>query len=215
MLKISLVRRLKQWVQQERTVLKASAGVAGAIILLRLIGLLQSSELADFDQLFHLRPAEPADPRIVIVGISEKDLQQAGQWPLSDRLMAQLLVKLDSYQPRAIGLDVYRDLPVQPGQEEFIKACQTIPNLIGIEKLPDKTSFGVSIGVAPPPVLNQRQQIGFNNVAVDNDGKVRRSLLYWHVAGKPRQSFALRLSFARSSPMTGVMWGQIVKGIKF
>jgi diguanylate cyclase (GGDEF)-like protein/PAS domain S-box-containing protein len=194
MLKISLVRRLKQWVQQERTVLKASAGVAGAIILLRLIGLLQSSELAAFDQLFHLRPAEPADPRIVIVGISEKDLQQAGQWPLSDRLMAQLLVKLDSYQPRAIGLDVYRDLPVQPGQEEFIKACQTIPNLIGIEKLPDKTSFGVSIGVAPPPVLNQRQQIGFNNVAVDNDGKVRRSLLYWHVAGKPRQSFALKLA---------------------
>lgn len=194
MLKASLGRRLKQWFDGERPVLKAAAGVTAAIILLRLMGLLQSSELAAFDQLFPLRPKEPIDPRIVIVEIREQDLKQAGQWPISDRLMAQLLMKLNSYQPRTIGLDIYRDLPVQPGHEEFIKASNTIPNLIGIEKLADKTSFGASLGVAPPKVLHERQQIGFNNVVVDNDGKVRRSLLYWHVAGKPRQSFALKLA---------------------
>lgn len=194
MLKASLGRRLKQWLHGERPVLKASVGVTGTIIILRLMGLLQSSELAAFDQLFPLRPKEPIDPRIVIVEIREQDLKQAGQWPISDRLMAQLLMKLNRYQPRTIGLDIYRDLPVQPGHEEFIKAGNTIPNLIGIEKLPDKTSFGASLGVAPPKVLHQRQQIGFNNVVVDNDGKVRRSLLYWHVAGKPRQSFALKLA---------------------
>lgn len=196
MLKASLGRQLKQWVQQDRPVLQASAGVTCTIILLRLIGLLQSSELTAFDQLFHLRPQEPTDPRIVIVEIRESDLQKAGQWPIPDRLMAQLLQKIDSYQPRVIGLDIYRDLPVQPGQEEFIQICQTIPNLIGIEKLPDKTSFGSSIGVAPPAVLKQRQQVGFNNVVVDNDGKVRRSLLYWHVKSKPYQSFALKLALA-------------------
>ncbi|HEY9610088.1 CHASE2 domain-containing protein [Allocoleopsis sp.] len=194
MLKANLGRFPKQWLQQEHPVLKASAGVTGVVLLLRLIGLLQSSELAAFDQLFHLRPKEAADPRIVIVEIREEDLKQAGQWPIPDRLMAQLLEKVHSYQPRAIGLDVYRDLPVQPGQEEFIRVCQSIPNLIGIEKLPDKTSFGASIGVAPPDVLHQRQQIGFNNVVVDNDGKVRRSLLYWHVKSIPRQSFALKLA---------------------
>lgn len=194
MLKASLGRRLKQWFHGERPVLKASVGVTGAIILLRLMGLLQSSELAAFDQLFTLRVKEPIDPRIVIVEIREQDLQEAGQWPISDRLMAQLLMKLNSYQPRTIGLDIYRDLPVQPGHEEFIKASKTIPNLIGIEKLPGKTSFGTSLGVAPPRVLNQRQQIGFNNVVVDNDGKLRRSLFYWHVAGQARQSFALKLA---------------------
>ena len=172
----------------------ASAGVTGAVIFLRLIGLLQSSELAAFDQLFHLRPPEAADPRIVIVEIREKDLKQVRQWPFPDRVMAQLLQKIDSYQPRAIGLDIYRDLSVQPGHKEFIQACQTIPNLIGIEKLPDKTSFGASLGVAPPSVLNQRQQVGFNNIVVDSDGKVRRSLLYWHLEGKVRQSFALKLA---------------------
>lgn len=164
--------------------------VASFVILLRLVGLLQSSELAAFDLLFQLRPPESTDERIVIVEISEQDLQQAGQWPLPDRLMAQLLMKLNSYQPRAIGLNVYRDLPVQPGHEEFIKACETIPNLIGIEKLKDQTS----LGVAPPPVLSQRQQVGFNNGVVDTDGKLRRSLLYWLVDDKMHQSLALKLA---------------------
>jgi diguanylate cyclase (GGDEF)-like protein/PAS domain S-box-containing protein len=189
MLKESLIG-LKRWIQQERQVLLASTGIAGMVIMLRLIGILQASELAAFDQLFHLRPKESIDERIVIVEIDEKDLQQAGQWPIPDKTMAQLLVKLDAYKPHAIGLDIYRDLPVEPGRAEFVKACETIPNLIGIEKLKDK----ISLGVAPPPVLNQRQQVGFNNVVVDSDGKLRRSLLYWHVDGKVRQSLALKLA---------------------
>jgi diguanylate cyclase (GGDEF)-like protein/PAS domain S-box-containing protein len=189
MFKVSLYRRLKQLVRQERHLLIASAGVTSAVILLRLIGILQSSELAAFDQLFHLRQLEALDERIVIVEINEKDIRQAQQWPIPDRDMAQLLQKLNSYQPRTIGLDIYRDLQVSPGREEFVKACQTIPNLIGIEKLKDQTS----IGVAPPPVLSQQKQVGFNNVVIDPDGKLRRSLLYWH-DGEVRQSLALKLA---------------------
>lgn len=191
MLKVSLYRRLKQWIWQEHHVLMSAAGVTGAVILLRLIGILQSSELAAFDQLFHLRLPETTDPRIVIVEINEQDIRKAGQWPIPDRVMAQMLQTLKTYQPRTIGLDIYRDLPVKPGQEEFVTACETIPNLIGIEKLKDQTS----LGVAPPPVLSQRQQVGFNNVIVDTDGKLRRSLLYWHADDKKvHQSLALKLA---------------------
>jgi CHASE2 domain-containing sensor protein len=46
----------------------------------------------------------------------------------------------------------------------------------------------------PHLVLSQRQQVGFNNVVVDADGKVRRSLLYWHVDGEAHKSFALQLA---------------------
>ena len=190
MLKVSLGRTLKQWIRQERQVLMASAGVAGAIIILRLIGILQSSELAAFDQLFHLRLPEAADERIVIVEIKEKDIQQLRQWPFSDQVIAQLLQKLNSYQPRTIGLDIYRDFSVKPGQAEFVKACETIPNLIGIEKLKDQTS----LGVAAPLVLSQQNQVGFNNIVIDTDGKLRRSLLYWHTDGKVHQSLALKLA---------------------
>ncbi|MFB8792411.1 MAG: CHASE2 domain-containing protein [Potamolinea sp.] len=167
-----------------------SASVTAVVIILRLMGILQSAELASLDQLFHLRPPEPADNRIVIVEINENDLQKTGKWPIPDNVMAKLLWQLNSYQPQAIGLDIYRDLPTEPGKEEFVKAAQIIPNLIGIEKLQDKTS----LGVAPLAVLSQRQQIGFNNVVVDGDGKVRRSLLYWHVDKKEHQSLALKLA---------------------
>lgn len=190
MLKGRIAHQLKQWTKQENRVLITSASVTAAVIILRLMGILQSAELASLDQLFHLRPPEPADDRIVIVEINENDLQKTGKWPIPDQVMSKLLSQLNSYQPRAIGLDIYRDLPTEPGKEKFVKAAQTIPNLIGIEKLQDKTS----LGVAPPEVLSQRQQVGFNNVVVDSDGKVRRSLLYWHVGEKEHQSLALKLA---------------------
>ncbi|HBB33279.1 MAG TPA: diguanylate cyclase [Cyanobacteria bacterium UBA8803] len=190
MLKRSLGHRIKQWVKQERPVSIATAGVTGAVIILRLMGVLQLSEFAALDQLFRLRPPEPLDDRIVIVEINETNLQQVGQWPIPDGVMAQLLRKLNAYHPRAIGLDIYRDLPVQPGHEEFVSTAKRIPNLIGIERIQDSSS----LGVAPPPVLSERQQVGFNNVVVDADGKIRRSLLYWHVDGKAHTSLGLQLA---------------------
>lgn len=188
MFKTNLCCGLKQWLRQESQVLMASTGVTVAVILLSLIGILQASELAFFDQLFHLRLPEATDQRIVIVEINESDIQQ--NWPISDQVMAQLLQKLNSYQPRAIGLDIYRNLPVEPGGAEFVRACQTIPNLIGIEKLVDR----MNAGVAPPPVLSKQKQVGFNNVVIDTDGKLRRSLFYWHTNGEARQSLALKLA---------------------
>lgn len=190
MLKVSLGRTLKQWTHQKRQVLIASIGATSAVILLRLIGVLQLSEFAALDQLFHLRPQELTDDRIVIVEIREKDIQQAGKWPIPDQVMAGLLEKINSQKPRVIGLDIYRDLPAEPGYSEFVKVAKTIPNLIGIEKIPDN----VDVGVPPSPVLSQRQQVGFNNVVVDADGKVRRSLLYWHMKGKAHESFALKMA---------------------
>jgi CHASE2 domain-containing sensor protein len=164
--------------------------LASPVIILRLIGILQSAEMAALDQTFRLRPTEPPDDRILIVEINEADLQEVGRWPIPDRVIAQTLFKLNRYQPRAIGLDLYRELPTEPGYGEFVKACQTIPNLIGIEKLPSKTNEGV----APPPVLSQRQQVGFSDLLIDIDGTVRRTLLYTYVNGRHHTSFALQLA---------------------
>lgn len=160
--------------------------------MLRLTGLWQSSELGAFDLLFHLRPAEPIDERVVIVGIDEMDLRRVGKWPIPDRVLVQLLTKLQSYQPRVIGLDLYRDLPVEPGHTELLKTYRTVPNLIGIEQIKDQSN----VGVPAPPALAARQQMGFNNLVFDVDGKVRRSLLYWNIDGKNHQSFALTLVLA-------------------
>jgi len=180
---------LKQWLKQEHRILLVSLTVGSCTILLRLTGFFQSFELAAFDQLARLRPREPMDKRILIVEIDEDDIQAAGQWPLSDRTLAQLLVKINAAQPRAVGLDIYRDLPVEPGYEDLVAAVKNQRNLVAIERLEDKNTRGV----APPPMLPP-QQIGFNNVLIDADGKVRRGLLYWHHDDQLHTSFALRLA---------------------
>ncbi|MGL4378318.1 MAG: CHASE2 domain-containing protein, partial [Microcoleaceae cyanobacterium] len=69
---------VKKWFLKERRVLLTASGVAGAVILVRSLGLLQPWELAVYDQFIRARPTEPRDNRIVIVGIDEEDLQKFG-----------------------------------------------------------------------------------------------------------------------------------------
>ncbi|MEG5162354.1 CHASE2 domain-containing protein [Microcoleus sp. AT3-A2] len=186
----NMLKTIKKWVDRERRVLITASAVASTVIVMRWFGCFQVWEWAAFDQFVRWRPAEPIDSRIVIVEIKEADLQKYG-YPISDAVLAQLLQKLHTGKPRAIGLDVYRDLPTQPGNAELLKTFKTIPNLIGIELMPDETRFGVR----PPPVLDKLDRIGFNNVVIDADSKVRRTLLYaWPGDGKTHQSFALRLA---------------------
>ena len=185
-----MLETIKKWLDTERRVLITASAVASTVILLRWFGFLQVWEWAAFDHFVRSRPAEPIDSRIAIVEIKEADLQKYG-YPISDAVLAQLLQKLHAGKPRAIGLDIYRDLPTQPGNAELLKTFKTIPNLIGIELMPDETRFGVR----PPPVLDKLDRIGFNNVVIDADSKVRRTLLYaWPGEGKSHQSFALKLA---------------------
>lgn len=185
-----LLFAFKQSLSRKNRVWITALSVAGCILLLRSAGLLQSWELAALDQFFRLRPPEAADERIVIVTIDEVDLRKVGQWPLPDAVISELVQKLHAKKPRAIGLDIYRDLPVEPGHGELLLAYKSIPNLIGIQKLADQNSFGV----LSPPVLSHLDSVGFNNVVVDADGKVRRGLLYWTTLEQVHESFALKLA---------------------
>lgn len=103
-----------------RGVLVAAPTVAGLLIILRSAGCLQLLELVALDRFFHLRPPEPRDDRIIIVGISESDIQKVGKWTFPDAVIAQLLEKIKQQQPKAIGLDIYRDLPVEPGHWSLV-----------------------------------------------------------------------------------------------
>jgi adenylate cyclase len=165
--------KLSQVLWQWRGVLIAAPSVAGLLIGLRSAGWLQGIELAALDEFFRLRPTEPVDQRIVIVEVNEADIQKAGQWPISDATLAKLLETLKQQQPRAIGLDIYRDLPVEPGYQELLKVFESTPNLIGIRKVVGNSSGSA---VNPPPALSKLGQVGANDFVVDSDGKIRRSL---------------------------------------
>lgn len=167
-----------------------AAAIAAAVLGVRTVGLLQSWELASLDLFFQLRPQEAIDDRIVIIGVREQDLQRYG-WPLADQTLVQLLKKVNATQPKAIGLDLYRDFPVGQGYPELVKTFNTMPNLVGIEQLTDPEVPGV----APAPELAKQGKVGFNNIVFDPDRKVRRALLYWFDQNRQKHtSFSLKLA---------------------
>ncbi|WP_155745499.1 adenylate/guanylate cyclase domain-containing protein [Scytonema sp. UIC 10036] len=184
--------KLKPRIWQWRGILFAVPNITVLAIALRLTGLLQLLELAALDQFFLLRPPELVDTRIIIVDINEADIRKQGHWPISDRDLARILEKIKQQQPRAIGLDLYRDLPVKPGHQELLKVFASTPNLIGVQKVSHTND---SSAVNPSPILKQRQQIGANDLPLDSDGKIRRGLLYLNLnEDETLESFGLKLA---------------------
>ncbi|HEY9851551.1 MAG TPA: adenylate/guanylate cyclase domain-containing protein [Leptolyngbyaceae cyanobacterium] len=168
-------KKLKHFFWQWRGVWIKIPSVAGLVILLRLVGVLQSWEWAFFDGYMRWRPQQPVDDRIAIVAIDEADLENLKSTEVSDRVYANLIKKLKTRQPRAIGLDIYRNLPVEPGYRELVAVFNSTPNLVGIEKVAGTKSWEI---VPPPPELKAKKQVGANDLLEDADRKVRRGFLY-------------------------------------
>ncbi|MGD1943249.1 MAG: CHASE2 domain-containing protein [Leptolyngbyaceae cyanobacterium] len=139
------------------------------VVVLRLLGMLQAVEWEALDSFLRWRPAEPTDQRLLIVGINESDIQQVGTYPIPDAKLAALMTQLQKSEPRAIGLDVYRDFPVEPGYADLVEVFTQSPRVFGIDKITQEP-------VAPPPSLPP-EQVGFNDFPLDRDGFVRRAFL--------------------------------------
>ncbi len=141
------------------------------VISIRIAGGMQFLEWMLLDAMLHLRPVEKLDERVVIVGVDEKDIQWVKQYPVPDEKIAQLLTKLETYQPLAIGLDLFKNVPVEPGGEKLTRLFQENTNIIGIEKI-------LPPGETPPPQSLPPQQVGFVDLPNDKDSKNRRYLLH-------------------------------------
>jgi adenylate cyclase len=165
--------KLKKQLWQWRGVLVTVPSTATILIGLRCMGLLQPLDFAALDLFFVLRPIEPVDERIVIVEVNEQDVQKLN-WPISDAKLAKMLSIIKENKPRVIGLDIYRDLPVEPGHSDLVKIFESTPNLIGIKKIVSENS---GFSVNPPPTLADLGQVAANDFVVDPDGRIRRNLL--------------------------------------
>jgi adenylate cyclase len=164
-----------------------------SVLGLRSAGSLEAMELAAYDWFMRLRPDGSAvEPRILLVTVSEEDIQRQGQWPLPDDVLATVFEVLGRHEPHAIGLDIYRDVPVPPGSARLQKLLASDPRIVGVMK------FGKSVGdgVPPPPALRGTDRIGFNDVLVDPGGTVRRGLLFLDDGQTTVYSFGLRLALA-------------------
>jgi adenylate cyclase len=158
-----------------RSVLIASVAVTLSLIAVRHLGMLQSLELGAYDQMLRWRPDETPDSRLLIVGITEGDIQRLKQWPISDRKIAEILQKLEKMQPRAIGLDILRDVPLGDGRQELTKVLQKSDRIIGVCLVTDGSTENP--GSPPPPGLPPNS-IGYADFGVDPGGVLRRALLF-------------------------------------
>ncbi|WP_008317646.1 CHASE2 domain-containing protein [Leptolyngbya sp. PCC 6406] len=149
-------------------------------------------ELMVYDRLHQQQTPTGPDPRLLVVEITETDLQQLQQPTPSDQTVASAIAQLQIHQPRVIGLDLHRDLPQGEGQAELLTALNA-PNVVAITKLGDRVEDTI-----PPPASVPPERVGFNDLIVDSDGVIRRNLLLASTgndADSPvMYSFALRLA---------------------
>lgn len=173
------------------------------VMALRLAGLLQPLELSAYDRLLRLRSRETMEESpIVLVRINEEDIRRFGH-PLSDELLTRALATLTAAEPRAIGVDLYRDAPVPehaPGSElsgsatpaylELGKAVTATDRIVMVMKFSGEAGGGTP----PPSFLQGTSRVGFSDFPVDPGETIRRGLLFLWDGNTQYLSLSLRLA---------------------
>jgi adenylate cyclase len=163
-------------------------------IIVKQFGLLQFLELYVYDILLLRQPKAASSDPLVLVEMTEQDIQNPElDYPIYDNKLADLLNILAAGEPAAIGLDIWRDIPVPKSgvyTNQLNEALLWHSNIVAIFTLG---------GIRPPAVLQSRSdQLGFNdNLVMDTRGnkRVRRTLLYVNrPSGETYDSLAFRLA---------------------
>ena len=171
------------------TILGVSLGVTGAVIGAKNLGWWEMGELTVYDQSVRWKSPLPPDPRILIVAITEEDLNREKIWPLPDRTIAKVIQKLTDAKAKVIGLDMFRANPVEPGHAQLAKIWDSNDLIIpGCHHRSLKNP-----GIAGPPGI-PAEQLGFVDLLVDRDSIVRRGVLF--MSRDPKSPCTSETSFA-------------------
>lgn len=158
--------------------------IAGVVIGVKQLSWLQPLELRAYDRLVRAETDRGIDSRLLIVAITEQDIRRLKRSTPADETVAAVLNNLRQHQPQVIGLDLYRDVPQQPGYEMLRERLQN-DSIIVITKLGSDTDDTI-----PAPDGIPAERIGFNDLVIDSDGVIRRALLF----GNSYSSFSLQLA---------------------
>ena len=177
--------------------------VALLLLPLREAGWLQGLELSAYDTLVSFFAGTQESDRVVLVVTTEADINRFG-YPIRDKDLAAVLARVFAGGPKAVGVDLYRDLPMPPGNEELQALQRAQDNLYWVFKLADEGN----IGVPPPPTLRETGREVLSDHVVDAGGVVRRGLLLaadrtdrnWRAMGV---SLAERYTGQQLRPMDG------------
>ena len=151
------------------------------VALLKILGILQPFEFAVYDFLFWVKPLETIEQRIVLVEWDEQSIITLSESSISDQTLVSVLDKILVQEPRVIGLDLYRNLPVpspnadDQSNTQAYKSLQAIfatnSEIIGIQK-------NIIPFVDPPATLKKQNRVAASDLPSDRDFRIRRGYLF-------------------------------------
>lgn len=156
------------------------AVTTSGVLAARTVGAFQVWELHAFDWMMNHRLAEQADDRIVVIGITEDDIDRSQSAVISDVMLGDVIEAIKTQNPTVIGLDFFRNVPHDDGYNRLQEIFEETPNLIGIEKVIDDPALSAVSGNS---VLVQNDQVAASDLIVDVDGRVRRGFLFPSAVG--------------------------------
>ncbi|NER36020.1 MAG: CHASE2 domain-containing protein [Oscillatoria sp. SIO1A7] len=184
------------WWRGWETVAVSSVVATSLVMGVRSLGILQPLELNAYDYLMRLRPDEGADPRLLLVlmtdgDIKEQPAEERGNL-ISEEILELALAKLEPHLPIAIGFHFYRESPV--GEEyEDLAARMTGKKRDRVIAL---CKYGKERGISAPPEISPGSQ-GFSNVLRDADGVIRRQLLAVESPSPCQDEYSFSIQLAR------------------
>ncbi len=176
------------WLSTSLAPCLVTGAIIGAVIGIKIQGWFQPLELKLYDHMIQWTSTPGSDSRLLLVTITEQDLDTYGH-PLPDRELVTALERLMTYQPSLVGLDLIRN-----DQNQRLKQyLQNHPNIVTVcfEGLDPVSSTARFSELLP-------SQVSFSNIALDPDRVVRRHLLFQtpHPASPCQANLSLSLQLA-------------------
>jgi CHASE2 domain-containing sensor protein len=186
----SLDRLFANWRQP------VAVAVASSVltVTVAVLGGWERLDLAMYDGLVRWRQPESPDDRILLVKITQTDLEPPRQSPIPDVETAAAIRKLLANGAIVVGLDLFRDAPIPPNARDLRRLWEEDLPVVGICDFAGNDGKGTA---APPQTQPERSQ-GFADLPLDRDSVVRRSILYVDADPQSRcladRSFSLQLA---------------------
>ena len=173
--------------------------ISSLILSLRHTPLFKRIELSSLDLFFHLRGEVAYNPRIVIVEITDNDIEKVGRWPWKRIWSAAMAQALTGLGARSVYFDIIYSEPAEEQDdavfEEAIKKNQNTYLPLVFESKP----YDIADAILPLKRFSDYAKgTGAINIYADMDGTIRRMpLLFETKEGSfPHLSLKAALDYA-------------------
>ncbi|MDD5737514.1 MAG: CHASE2 domain-containing protein [Candidatus Omnitrophica bacterium] len=149
-----------------------------------LLGFFELAEYHGMDILFRLRGPRPVSPEIVIIEIDDASLKAFGRWPWDRGYHAELLDIIEDYGPKTIIFDILFSEPQEdkPGEDSMLAEQTKKTGNVFYSSFFDLSQDNIRKNIIKPrditmplPELRESAKgVGFVNILVEPDGKVRK-----------------------------------------